>query len=110
MDKWKTRCECLQYLDLDILGVAETHLTGRETLDVPGYVWFGHNRQDIHVNAVGGSGDVGCLVRAVLFDCYDISVDEQSYEGILWIRFKDKARGPDIYVSAISRLSIPLDM
>ncbi len=50
-------------LNLDIIGVAESHLIGDNTLDIPGYEWLSHIRKDISVWAkVLGSGGVGLFV------------------------------------------------
>ncbi len=49
--------------EIDILGVAETKLEGEEILAIPGYLWFGHNRKNLHRNAKCGSGGVGFFIR-----------------------------------------------
>ena len=65
---------CVKYLDLDIIGIAETHLTGSDVLKVEEYRWFGSNRQNIHVRARAGSGGVGFLIHNDLCSVFDISI------------------------------------
>ena len=35
------------YLDLNIIGIAETHLLSGQVIEIDGYSWFGNNRNDI---------------------------------------------------------------
>jgi len=35
----------VQNLNLDILGIAETHLTGNNTIEIDGFKWVGNNRE-----------------------------------------------------------------
>ena len=55
----KIRKLCVDFADLDIIGIAETHLVGKDELKIPGYIWFGQNRQALHRNAGIGSGGIG---------------------------------------------------
>ncbi len=77
-------------MDLDILGLAETHLVGESVLDIDGYRWYGHNRTKLHVRARAGSGGVGFLVKNELHEGYDIGVLDNEYEGILWLKLRNK--------------------
>ena len=63
MRGWKTNCDsenfilrdmCLKHLDLNIIGIAETHLKGSDVLKVEQYTWFGNNRQNIDVEEEQG--------------------------------------------------------
>ena len=45
---------CVLELDLDVIGIAESHLKKEEILLVDGYTWFGQNRESLHVNAKDG--------------------------------------------------------
>ena len=45
-------------MNLDIIGIAELHLTKTKNLELDGYSWFGKKRQFLHVNAKNGSGGV----------------------------------------------------
>ena len=58
-DNFILRNSCISHLNLDIIGIAESHLMKDETLSVEGYQWFGQNRDRLHVNARKGSGGVG---------------------------------------------------
>ena len=95
MRGWKTNCDSdnfilrdmsLKHLDLDIIGIAETHLKGSEVLKVEHYTWFGSNRQNIHVRARTGFGGVGFLIHNDLCSLFDISIVDNSNEGILWLK------------------------
>ena len=84
------RFTCLELLELDILGLAETHLAPGEVLGVNGYTWYGHNRKLLHRNAKCGSGGVGFLIREEFESDYGIEIIDDSYEGILWIKMEHK--------------------
>ena len=49
----------LKKLDLDVLGLAETFLQREEEIEIGGYTWYGHNRQECK----RASGGVGVLVK-----------------------------------------------
>lgn len=72
-DSYRLRLSCLEYLEVDILGLAETHLSGSNVLDIDGYSWFGNNRKRMHVNARRGSGGVGFLLRNDFKSNFDIT-------------------------------------
>ena len=82
------RSECLELLNLDIIGIAETHLKGSETLSLPGYVWFGQNRQKLHAKAKRGSGGIGCFVRTQVLQNFKVDIIDSSHEGIMWLHFQ----------------------
>lgn len=86
------RSQCLENADLDIIGIAETHLTGNNFLDMNGYVWFGHNRTNLHKKAKKGSGGVGIFVKNHILNSFTVSVLDCEDEGILWINFKPKSK------------------
>ena len=89
-DNYVVRASCLSSLNLDIVGVVETHLKNDETLEVAGYEWFGQNRKHLHVNARCGSGGVGILIKNALLREFECKVVDNSYEGTLWLRLKHK--------------------
>ena len=62
-DSFMLRKELLNHLDLDIIGIAETHLLNTQVNKIDGYSWFGNNRSNIHIRAKKGSGGVGFLVK-----------------------------------------------
>ena len=80
----------LNHFELDLIGLAETHLIGNSKVEIPGYTWFGQNRKSLHFRTRKGSGGVGFLVKNSLFDQYDIHVCDDSFEGLLWLELKDK--------------------
>lgn len=49
-------------LDLDITGLAETHLRRCENIEIDGYAWFGNSRTDVHKKAPKGSGGLGVFI------------------------------------------------
>ena len=71
-DNHYIRSECLKLLNLDIIGVAEMHLKGSETLSLLRYVWFGQNRQKLHAKAKRGSGGIGCFVRTQVLQNFKV--------------------------------------
>ena len=105
---------CTRALDLELICVAETHLFHDQTLDLQHYYFYGHNRNQLHVNARSGSGGVCLLLRKNLLEKFNVFVLDKSYDGILWVSFNDKIsdycfnicacyllpHGSSIYVSA----------
>ncbi|CAG2197576.1 unnamed protein product [Mytilus edulis] len=84
-DNFNVRLNSISCLNLDVLGIAETHLKKDEVLIVNDFKWFGHNRNGIHKNAKCGSGGVGFLIKDYLTEIFDIGILDQSFEGILWL-------------------------
>ena len=84
------RSSCVINSSIDIIGIAETHLLGRNVLHLDGYTWFGYNRTNIHRNARTGSGGVGFFVKNEIFVDFNVSVLKESYEGILWLKLVHK--------------------
>ncbi|VDI02802.1 Hypothetical predicted protein [Mytilus galloprovincialis] len=76
--------------NLHILGIAETHLMGSNSVNVDGYCWYGHNRRNIHIRAKNGSGGVGLLVRNDFDQQFNIEIVDDNTDGIMWVQFKDK--------------------
>ena len=50
---------CIRALDIDVICVAETRLFHDQTLDLQHYNFYGHNRNQLHVNARSGGA---CLL------------------------------------------------
>ncbi len=90
MGNYILRHACIQHMDLDIIGVAETHLRNEKGLDFPGYAWFGHNRTVLHHKAKCGSGGVGFLIKDCIMSRYHVSVFDNNNEGTLWLKLTDK--------------------
>ena len=42
-DSFNLRKEMLNYLDFDIIGIAEKHLFSGQVIEIDGYSWFGLN-------------------------------------------------------------------
>ena len=82
--KIKTTSQLVRHLDLDILGIGETHLLKDQILSVDGFTWFGNNRKGLHRKAKTGSRGVGFLVKNDIFRAYDVTVDFT--EGIFWLK------------------------
>ena len=61
-----------------------------ESIDIPGYSWFGHNRKEVHINAPTASGGVGILISDNIKNNYDISIIDKEYEGILALQITHK--------------------
>ena len=84
-------------MNLDILGIAETHLTKANNIDLDGYTWFGKNRQLLHVNARNGSGGVGFLIKNELFEEFIVDIADSSCDSILWLQLKHRESGNCIF-------------
>lgn len=82
-DSYILRETLIRQLDLDILGIGETHLRRDQVLGMDGFTWFGSNRKGLHKKAKKGSGGVGFLVKNDIFKAHDITVQDDSTEGIL---------------------------
>lgn len=89
-DQHGVKFRCLEFLNLDILGVAETKLKPGYNLHIPGYKWIGHNRTHLHKNAHCGSGGVGFLIKESFLLNFTEEIIDATYEGILWIKLTGK--------------------
>lgn len=89
-ENYQLRKDCVNDLELDIIGLAETHLIGNSNINVEGYSWFGQNRRSLHFRARKGSGGVGFLIKNTLFKTFDIRICDDLYEGILWLELINK--------------------
>ena len=88
-DNYILRSSCLNVADLKkIIGLAETQLVGNEQIDFDGYHWFGKNRQSLHLKAKVGSGGVGFLIRDDIMNSFNVTVLDDTYEGILWLKLQ----------------------
>ena len=85
------RQTCLNTLNLDIICIAETHLLPGQSIDLINCFFVGHNRKRLHLNARNGSGGVCLFVKNDLLTLFNVSVLDNSYEGILWVSFKQKS-------------------
>ena len=69
----------LKRKSLDVLGVAEMFLQQEEEADVPGYVWYGHNR----VRGKCASGEVGLLIKKNIRSKLLLRI-----EGAVWVELQ----------------------
>ena len=83
-------------MNFDIVGIAETHLINKQELELRNYVWYGHNRRNIHFRAKVGSGGVGFLIKKTLLNDFHVSMLDDTYEGILWLKLIHKQGGDSI--------------
>ena len=79
---------CIRTADIDIIGLAETHLKGNEQIKLDGYRWYVHNRQKIHRKAKSGSGGVGVLIKEKVLKEFEADILDNETDGILWMKFK----------------------
>ena len=77
-------------LNLDIIGIAESHLKGDDSIELDGYQWFGNNRKALHFRARTGSGGVGFFIHNDIASCFNIKILDNSFEGILWLEMRHK--------------------
>ncbi len=80
----------LRHIDGDIIAVNETHLKGTKCVEMPGYMWYGYNRQQQHVRVNKGSGGVGILVKRRIAEEYDIKIVDREIDGLLMLKFTHK--------------------
>ncbi|VDH90239.1 Hypothetical predicted protein [Mytilus galloprovincialis] len=99
---YRGRMACINSLDVDILGIGETHLINSNSINIKGYKWYGHNRKNIHIRAKCGSGGVGFLIRQEIVDVFNIEIVNDVTDGILWVKLQDKLCLSNIfYVCAV---------
>ena len=80
---------CINGLDLDLIGIVETHLKGDELLAVDGFKWFGRNRKTLHFRARTGSGGVGFLVKNEILHDFNVITLDDSNDDILWLQLEN---------------------
>ena len=98
------RSSCINFADLQIIGLVEIHLTGNNAIILDGYRWFGINLKSLHVNAKVGSGGVGLLVRNDILDSFNVSVLDDEYEGILWLKLQSTESTNDCFCICVCYL------
>ena len=65
-------------------------MKGDEEIELPGYKFFSHNRQDLHIRARSGLGGVGVFVKNSILQTHAVSILDKSLDGILWVRLDNK--------------------
>ena len=78
------------HIDSDLICINETYLKSTQVVELEGYKFYGYNRSSVHVNAPKGSGGVGVFVRNALFDTFEVTVIDKSYDGILGLLLTEK--------------------
>ena len=81
------RSNVIKASNLDIVCLCETFLKAEQTIDFPGYTWFGNNRKSISKRAFRGSGGVGILIRNSVLKQYNVASISDKHDGILWLQF-----------------------
>ena len=74
--------------DLDIIGIAETHLRDNTIPQIDGYIALTHQQ---HRRARCGSGGVCLLVKNYINELYNVSILDNKTEDILWVQFVHQA-------------------
>ena len=79
------RTVLLKSLDPYFISLNETHLS--DSLELDGFIWFGHNRI-AHRRAVKASGGVGICVKKTILDSFSVIILDKAYDGIIALRFE----------------------
>ena len=95
------RTKLIDHVDAQIICINETHLKNNQTIAFDGYKFYSHNRQLTHINAPKGSGGVGILVHNNIYEEYEISVIDKSFEGILGILLTSKQTDYKIVIYSV---------
>ena len=89
-DGYNIKTECIMSLNLDMVGLADSHLVNKKEMNFEGYTWFGQNRTGLHCKARRGSGGIGLLIKNSLFNTFDIQTCDDSNDGMLWLNLVNK--------------------
>ena len=66
-------------MNLEIEGIAETHLKDIDVVDLDKYKWLGHNRSNNHVNAWAGSGVFFFKIKYNLLEEFNFSISRLGF-------------------------------
>ena len=80
---------CIKGLDLDLIGIVETHLKGDELLAVDGFTWFGRNMKTVHLRSRTGSGGVEFLVKNEILHIFNFTTLDDTNDDILWLQLEN---------------------
>ena len=89
-DKYRIQSSSILQCDLDLIGLAETHLRDDNVPFLEGCSAFTHNRIHLHRRARVGSCGVCLLIKSCLLEQFTVSILDSSVEDILWVEVKDK--------------------
>lgn len=95
------RQEILYSFKADLICLSETHLSFNKNIDLIGYKWYGHNRDLKHSKSPKTFGGVGIFVKNYLFDLFDISIVDNSFDGIIGLKLKHKKTDYEIVVYSL---------
>ena len=95
------RTKLIDHIDAQIICINETHLKNNQTINFDGYKFYAHNRQITHINAPKGSGGVGIFVRNSIYEEYEISIVDKSFDGILGILLTSKQTDYKIVIFSV---------
>ncbi len=87
-DKYLIRSESLLACNLDLIGIAETHLRDDKSPMLDGYTAFTHNRTHLHRRARSGSGGVCLFIKSQLLQMYSATILDITAEDVLWVQLK----------------------
>lgn len=91
-------------MNLHIIGITESHLVNNNIIDIENYKWFGNNRSQIHTRAKTGSGGVGLLVKDEVAKEMNISIEDATTDGIIWIKFSEKTSSDNQFYVCVTYL------
>lgn len=63
----------------------------KNSIEIDGFRWVGNDRKMVNKKRRSGSGGVGILINNDLYIKYAISIVDDSFDGILCMKFQDKA-------------------
>ena len=84
-DKYCIRASSLIQWDLDINGLAKTHLRDNNIPFIEGYSDFTHNRTQLHRRAKVGSSGVCILIKLYILFQFTIKILDNDIDEILWV-------------------------
>ena len=90
MNNHELRCAIINGINMDIISLNETHFIEETNIQIEGYNWYGHNRQELHKRAQRGSGGVGFLIKSWIINEYEIEIVDKCYEGILALKLTSR--------------------
>lgn len=98
------RAKIVQFGNLDIICLNETHLSQGEVIAVDGYKWYGNNRKIKKHSSNRTFGGVGILVHNDVFLNYSVAIRACDFDGLLTLEITHIDTG---YVILISSTYLP---
>ena len=100
-DNGANRANILNSLDPDIILLQETKLTDDSIIELPGFIFYGHNRSFCKNTAKCGSGGVAILIKSLLKCDYHVTIADKSHDGIIIVKLIHKANTQQIAVASV---------